>query len=122
MKAQIHIDREELREVLRELLAEEGTPQKAAGVGTPSPAGLLDEETRLDIQEQIRIANKTYLTRAEAAKYLGVSDKSVGEWSKRPQNENPFPERNAGGEPRYRRTDIDEWAEHERRRRMLRLA
>ncbi|HEX8117521.1 MAG TPA: helix-turn-helix domain-containing protein [Pyrinomonadaceae bacterium] len=121
MKAEILFDRESLRHLVREVLAEEGAPQRASG-GTLSPVELLDEETRRDVQEQVRIANKTYLTRAEAAKYLGVSEKSIGEWSKRPQNENPFPERNAGGEPRYKRTDIDEWAERERRRRTLKLA
>lgn len=86
------------------------------------PADMLDEETRREVQEQTRIAHKTYLTRLEAAKYLQVSEKSIGDWSKRPPNENLFPERNAGGEPRYKRTDIDEWAERERRRRLLKLA
>jgi hypothetical protein len=121
MKGEIHIDREELRAAVREIMAEEGSPHRSGGVTLPA-AELFDEETRRDVQEQVRIASKTYLTRAEAAKYLGVSDKSVGEWSKRPANENPFPERNAGGEPRYKRVDIDDWAERERRRRALKLA
>jgi hypothetical protein len=117
MKGEILLDRESLRELVREVLSEEAPPQRPS-----ASAELLDEETRRDVQEQVRIASRTYLTRGEAAKYLGVSEKSIGEWSKRPQNENPFPERNAGGEPRYKRTDIDEWAERERRRRTLKLA
>lgn len=117
MKAEILFDRESLRQVVREVLAEEAPPRTAS-----ASADFLDDETRRDVQEQVRIANKTYLTRAEAAKYLGVSEKSVGEWSKRAPAENPFPELNAGGEPRYKRTDIDGWAERERRRRTLKLA
>ena len=84
--------------------------------GAAPVADLVDEQTRQVIAEQVLISHKTYLTRAEAAKYLQVSRKSIGDWSKRPSGENPFPERNAGGEPRYKRTDIDEWAERERRR------
>ena len=115
------VERIDLESYLRHLVREEAERVFEGTRGTPPPADLVDEHTRRNIQEQILISHKTYLTRAEAAKYLQVSEKSVGEWSKRPANENPFPERNAGGEPRYRRTDIDEWAERERQRRMLKL-
>ena len=106
---------ERMRRIAEEVLrASEGGRAPAA-----VSADLVDEETRRQIAEQLLLSHKTYLTRAEAAKYLQVSEKSVGDWSKRPAGENPFPERNAGGEPRYKRTDIDEWAERERRRRTL---
>jgi excisionase family DNA binding protein len=119
MKGEILIDREALREVVRELLAEESSSQRG---GAPSPTELLDEETRRDVQEQVRIANKTYLTRKEAAKYLAVSERSISEWVARTAGENPLPERRAGGEPRYKREDVDAWVEREARRQRLKLA
>jgi transposase len=102
---------ERMRRVAEEVIRGDGN-----GRGATPAADLVDEQTRQLIAEQVLISHKTYLTRAEAAKYLQVSGKSIGDWSKRSAGENPFPERNAGGEPRYKRTDIDEWAEHERRR------
>lgn len=39
---------------------------------TPATADAFDEATLQAIRDQALIANKTYLTRAEAAKYLGV--------------------------------------------------
>jgi hypothetical protein len=119
MKAEILIDREALREVVREMLAEEGTQQKTLG---PPSGDIVDEATRLAIQEQMVLAHKTYLNRKEAAKYLNVSERSVGEWSARPAGQNPFPAVNAGGEPRYKRTDIDEWVRRERQRQELKVA
>lgn len=116
MKGEIIIDRESLREVVRELLAEEGPPQRAAS------AELLDDETRQAIKEQMLLAHKSYLTRREAAKYLGVSERAVAEWAARPADQNPFPERRAGGEPRYKRDEIDAWVEREARRQRLKLA
>ena len=89
---------------------------------TPAPADLLDERTRQTICEQTVIANKTYLTRAEAAKYLGVSERSISDWSARLPNQNPFPAAYAGGEPRYKRVAVDEWAVAEARRQRLKLA
>ena len=115
MKGEILIDRESLREVVREVLAEEATPQRVT-------SELVDAETRAAIQEQALLATKTYLSRKEAAKYLGVSERSIGDWAARPANQNPFPERRAGGEPRYKREEIDAWAEAEARRQRLKLA
>ena len=83
---------------------------------------LVDEETRRQIAEQLLLSNKNYLTRAEAASYLGVSERSIKEWSARPADQNPFPEVRAGADPRYRRTAVDEWAEREGQRQRLRLA
>lgn len=54
--------------------------------------------------------------------YLDVSERSVGEWSARPMEQNPLPCGNAGGEPRYRREAVDEWLERENQRRRLKLA
>lgn len=82
----------------------------------------LDEEACEAVREQILIANKTWLTRKEAALYLQVSDRSIAEWSTRPIKENPFPKGRAGGEPRYRRSLIDEWVEREQQRQRLKLA
>ena len=82
----------------------------------------LDEEARQAIAEQALIAHKTWLTRKEAAKYLGVSERSIAEWAARPVNENPFPESSAGSEPRAKRERIDEWADHEKQRQRLKLA
>ena len=115
MKAELLIDRESLRQVIRELLAEEAPPQRAS-------ADILDDETRRAVQEHALLAHKTYLTRKEAAKYLGVSERSIAEWVARPVGQNPFPECRAGGEPRYKRTEIDAWAEREARRQRLKLA
>jgi hypothetical protein len=111
------LDREALRGVVRELLAEELEV-------SPKPAAveIVDDETRRAVQEQILISHKTYLTRKEAAKYLNVSERSIAEWAARPVNENPFPEEHAGGEPRYRRTAIDAWAAKEKQRQRLKLA
>lgn len=115
-----HIDRESLREVVREVLAEEGAPHRAR---VPSPtADLLDEETRAAIREQQLLAHKTYLSRREVARYLGVSERSISEWTTRPAGENPLPERRAGGEPRYKREEVDAWGEREARRQRLKLA
>jgi hypothetical protein len=85
------------------------------------PQDVLDEETRRAVAEQVLISNKTYLTRAEAAKYLDVSERSIKEWSARATDHNPFPEVRAGADPRYRRVAIDEWAEAEGRRQRLKL-
>ncbi|HEX8354068.1 MAG TPA: helix-turn-helix domain-containing protein [Pyrinomonadaceae bacterium] len=85
-------------------------------------ANLLDDEARREIQEQTLISNKNYLTRREAAKYLGVNERSIKEWSDRPVDQNPLPEVRAGADPRYRRTALDEWLEREGQRQRLRLA
>lgn len=117
MKAEILFDRESLRQVVRELLEEEAPPQRAA-----ASAELLDEETRQAIREQAVIAHKSYLSRKEAAKYLAVSERSISEWAARPAGENPLPECRAGGEPRYKRAEVDAWAAAEARRQRLKLA
>lgn len=106
---------ERIKRVAQEVLS--------ARTDKPAPAtDHLDEETRAAIREQTLIAHKTYLTRKEAAKYLGVSERSIAEWAARPPHENPFPERQAGGEPRAKRADVDEWALRERQRQRLKLA
>jgi excisionase family DNA binding protein len=82
----------------------------------------LDEETCARVREQVLIANKTWLTRKEAAKYLNVSERSIAEWAARAQSDNPFPESSAGSEPRVKRSRIDEWADRERQKQRLKLA
>jgi hypothetical protein len=91
---------------------------------TPAPGAtdLVDEKTRRQVAEQLLLSNKSYLTRAEAAAYLGVSERSIKEWSARPVDQNPFPEVRAGADPRYRRVAVDEWAEREAQRLRLKLA
>ena len=86
------------------------------------PGDVLDDETRQAIREQAVIAHKSYLTRKEAAKYLGVSERAVADWAARPAGQNPFPERRAGGEPRYKRDEVDAWVERKARRQRLKLA
>jgi excisionase family DNA binding protein len=105
------------REVDRRVRPLEERVSKLGGQGPQ-----IDEETHASIREQVLIANKTYLTRKEAAKYLGVSERSIAEWAARPPDQNPFPESNAGGEPRVKRERIDEWADRERARQRLKLA
>ncbi len=117
MKADILIDRESLREVVREVLAEEAPSPRAA-----ASSDFLDEETRQAIREQKLLAHKTYLNRREVSKYLGVSERAVAEWAARPPAQNPFPECRAGGEPRYKRDEVDAWAAAEARRQRLKLA
>lgn len=92
------------------------------GAPPASPLELIDEKTRCEISEHALLSHKTYLTRKEAAKYLSVSERSISEWAARPLDQNPFPERHAGSEPRARRTDIDEWAARENQRQRLKLA
>lgn len=111
------IDREAVRALLRELLAEESEARPK-----PVAVEVVDEETRRAVQEQILISHKTYLTRKESAKYLNVSERSIAEWAARPVNENPFPEESAGAEPRYKRVAIDAWTVRERQRQRLKLA
>ena len=103
-------------------LAREEAERIIEGARETPPADFVDEQTRRAVQEQILLSHKTYLTRREAAQYLNVSERSIAEWSARPANQNPFPESHAGGEPRYKRTSIDEWAEREGQRRRLKLA
>lgn len=82
----------------------------------------IDEQTQEKIGQYQLIAHKPYLTRKEAAIYLDVSERSISEWSARPLEQNPFPESRAGGDPRYKREKIDEWAARETERRRLKLA
>ena len=77
----------------------------------------LDDETRKQIRRYAVLAHKPYLTKAEAALYLDVSEKSVEEWSARADADNPFPEDRAASAPRYNRMKIDGWVEREARRR-----
>lgn len=109
---------ERIRRVVSEALE---SHDKRAGHGQ-APSDALDDVTRQAIREQTVIANKTYLTRSEAAKYLGVSERSIAEWSSRPIDQNPFPASYAGSEPRYKRSAVDEWLESEARRQRLKLA
>lgn len=88
----------------------------------PGMTDLVDEETRRRVSEQLILSNKSYLTRAEVAAYLGVSERSIKEWSARAVDQNPFPEVRAGADPRYRRVAVDAWAEREGQRQRLRLA
>jgi hypothetical protein len=88
----------------------------------PPRAVAFDEETTKLIREQALIAHKTYLTHREAAIYLNVSERSIGEWSARAHNQNPFPQEHAGGDPRYKRSRIDEWTVAEGQRQRLKLA
>lgn len=113
---------EQLDERMRRI-AEEVVRESDSGRATaPGAAELVDEETRRKVAEQLLLSNKSYLTRAEAAAYLGVSERSIKEWSARAADHNPFPEVRAGADPRYRRAAVDEWVEREGQRQRLRLA
>jgi hypothetical protein len=113
---------EQLDERIRRI-AEEVIRQVDGGRrGAPAATVLVDEETRQQIAELLLLSNKHYLTRAEAAAYLRVSERSIKEWSSRPADRNPFPEVRAGADPRYRRLAIDEWTEREGHRQRLKLA
>lgn len=83
--------------------------------------GPVDEATLAQIAEYQRLSHKPYLTRREVATYLDVSKRSITEWTGRASDHNPFPASAAGGEPRYRRERIDEWAEREAQRKRLKL-
>jgi hypothetical protein len=110
---------EQLDERIRRVVTE--TLASREEVPAPASGDLLDDRAKQTIREQAVIANKTYLTRAEAAKYLGVSERSIAEWSARPADQNPFPVSYAGGDPRYKRAAVDEWAAAEARRQRLKL-
>ncbi|HEX8502629.1 MAG TPA: helix-turn-helix domain-containing protein [Pyrinomonadaceae bacterium] len=111
---------EQLDERIRRVVAE----ALASREEKPAPASgdPLDDQTRQAIREQAVIAHKAYLTRKEVAKYLAVSERAVADWAARPATQNPLPERRAGGEPRYKREEIDAWAEREARLQRLKLA
>jgi hypothetical protein len=82
----------------------------------------LDEATLERIRLFSLVSHKPYLTKKEAALYLDVSERSIGEWTSRPVSQNPLPAGYAGGEPRYQRQKMDEWAEREAQRRRLKMA
>lgn len=107
-------------EALALLLEAKTTPAPAPSAAS-SPA-VVDEATKEQINQYCLLAHKPYLSRKEAAIYLGISERSIGEWAARPLDQNPFPEARAGGEPRTKRTAIDEWAERERQRQRLKLS
>jgi hypothetical protein len=88
----------------------------------PSSSDVLDEPTLQKIRQFTILSNKPYLTKKDAAIYLDVSERSITEWASRPPEQNPLPVSNAGGEPRFRREKIDEWAERENQLRRLKLA
>ncbi len=109
---------ERMRCIAKEVLRE----SDGCRATVPAATDLVNEETRRRVAEQLLLSNKSYLTRAEAASYLGVSERSIREWSARPPDQNPFPEVRAGADPRYRRAAVDEWVEREGQRQRLRLA
>jgi hypothetical protein len=111
-----------LDERARRVAEEVGRARSKPGDAGTSSSDLVDEETRRAVSEQMLISNKSYLTRAEAAKYLDVSERSIKEWAARATDQNPFPEVRAGADPRYRRAAIDTWAEAEGLRQRLKLA
>lgn len=80
-----------------------------------APAPEFDGETLAKIRLYELISRKPYLTKAEAALYLDVSEKSIEEWSARADRDNPFPEDRAASVPRYNRMKIDAWVEREAR-------
>lgn len=81
------------------------------------PAAELDGKTLERIRQYELISRKPYLTKAECAIYLDVSEKSIEEWSARADEDNPFPEDRAASSPRYNRMKVDAWVEREARRR-----
>ncbi|HKC63801.1 MAG TPA: helix-turn-helix domain-containing protein, partial [Pyrinomonadaceae bacterium] len=84
---------------------------------TMPPREALDETTIERIKQFNLVSNKPYLTKKELAIYLDVSERSIGEWTARAVEQNPLPVSNAGGEPRFKRERVDEWAEREAQRR-----
>lgn len=105
----------EIEEIARRVYREEraSEPEPAA---RERPAAAADAATQEAINRYLLIAHKPYLTRREAALYLGVSPRSLSEWAARPADQNPLPVSRAGGEVRYRRAALDEWAKRERQR------
>ncbi|HJQ31686.1 MAG TPA: tyrosine-type recombinase/integrase [Pyrinomonadaceae bacterium] len=100
---------EKLDERMRRIAEEVAREAGPAPTSVPMTTDLIDEKTRRQIAEQLLLSNKHYLTRAQAAAYLGVSQRSIKEWADRPADQNPFPEVRAGADPRYKRTAIDQW-------------
>lgn len=80
----------------------------------------IDAATQERINTYELLTRKPYLTRKEAALYVDVSERSIIEWSNRLPDENPFPETYAGGNPRYKREEIDKWISREHGRVRLR--
>jgi len=110
---------EKLDERMRRIAEEVAREAGPAPTSVPMTTDLIDEKTRRQIAEQLLLSNKHYLTRAQAAAYLDVSQRSIKEWADRPADQNPFPEVRAGADPRYKRTAIDQWAEREWQRQRL---
>lgn len=110
-----------IEEIARRVYHEErGREPDSSAPERHSPAP--DAATLARINLYLLVSHKPYLTRKEAALYLDVSERSLAEWASRPVDQNPLPESRAGGEPRYRRSALDEWAERERQRQRLKLA
>lgn len=109
-------------EALALILEAEAMVAPAPAVSAALSPAVVDEATQEQINQYCLLAHKPYLSRKEAAIYLGISERSIGKWAARPLDQNPFPEARAGGEPRTKRTAIDEWAERERQRQRLKLA
>jgi hypothetical protein len=105
-----------MRRIARQVFVEEKID---SGKGPIASASVVDDVTREAISRYQIISHKPWLTRRETAIYLGVSERSIAEWSARPDDQNRFPESNAGGEPRYRREQVDRWAEAENARQRL---
>jgi hypothetical protein len=74
-----------------------------------------DDDTREQIRQFQLLAHKPYLNKRECALYLGVSERSIEEWSLRPPDENPFPAGSCGTHLRAKRERVDEWVINERK-------
>lgn len=105
--------------VVEPLLEERDRAREAEG---RAAAVEMDEETRERVRSYTLLSHKPFLTRPEVALYLDVSERSIEEWSQRPDDRNPFPEDRAGSAPRYNRMKVEAWLEREARLRRTRAA
>lgn len=60
------------------------------------------------------------MTLTQLTEYLHVSPQSISNWAKRSEDNNPFPIKYAGGDPRFYQKEVDAWIIEETRRRKLR--
>lgn len=66
------------------------------------------QTTIAEIRAERLILHKV-LTIKQLAEFLQVSTQSILNWSRREKDENPLPVRYAGANPRFYKSEIDEW-------------
>ena len=90
MNTAIIIDKDELKDLLTEILRES--------------AQSVIFQLRAELSSSAEV-----MTLAQTANYLQCSIQSIKNWSERGEGENPLPCGNAGADPRFYKSKVDNW-------------